>query len=232
MLKQRPNNAQLLELYALYKQATVGDVNTAQPWAVQMEARAKWDAWNSKKGQHARTAHSSVLPQVDLSLPRLAAGLLAAVLLAPVCSGRTVHRGSEGSVREACQRADRLGWVEHKEQQRQLIVDPLQDCGTEGNALRVQRSSATVCSIDRRRSRCCRRVLRPSSVSSPAVLSAPAPFLYLMVLSSLQGWASLPSAPSAVPPARHYRCRCCCYYWRCSRALRAAWPSPPSPLRS
>ena len=31
-------------------QATVGDVEGTQPWAVQMEARAKWDAWNSVKG--------------------------------------------------------------------------------------------------------------------------------------------------------------------------------------
>ena len=31
-------------------QATVGDVEGSQPWAVQMEARAKWDAWNSVKG--------------------------------------------------------------------------------------------------------------------------------------------------------------------------------------
>jgi acyl-CoA-binding protein len=39
-----------LDLYALYKQATVGDVEGNQPWAVQFEARSKWDAWNGKKG--------------------------------------------------------------------------------------------------------------------------------------------------------------------------------------
>jgi acyl-CoA-binding protein len=33
-----------------FLQATVGDVEGTQPWAVQMEARAKWDAWNSVKG--------------------------------------------------------------------------------------------------------------------------------------------------------------------------------------
>ncbi len=27
-----------------------GDVTGSQPWAVQLEARAKWDAWNSVKG--------------------------------------------------------------------------------------------------------------------------------------------------------------------------------------
>ena len=49
---------QLLVLYGLYKQATVGDVNTEQPWKVQVEARAKWDAWNANKGRH-RTFHHS-----------------------------------------------------------------------------------------------------------------------------------------------------------------------------
>ncbi|KAH9599264.1 Acyl-CoA-binding protein [Trypanosoma melophagium] len=40
---QLSNNAKL-EFYALFKQATEGDVTGSQPWAVQIEARAKWDA--------------------------------------------------------------------------------------------------------------------------------------------------------------------------------------------
>lgn len=28
----------------------MGDVQGSQPWAVQYEARAKWDAWNANKG--------------------------------------------------------------------------------------------------------------------------------------------------------------------------------------
>ena len=47
----KPSNSELLELYGLYKQATLGDCNTAQPWGVQIEARAKWNAWNANKGQ-------------------------------------------------------------------------------------------------------------------------------------------------------------------------------------
>ena len=39
-----------LNMYKYYKQATEGDCNTAQPWAVQFEARAKWDAWDSVRG--------------------------------------------------------------------------------------------------------------------------------------------------------------------------------------
>ncbi|EAN90512.1 hypothetical protein C3747_23g851c [Trypanosoma cruzi] len=41
------SNAVKLEFYALFKQATEGPVTGAQPWAVQFEARAKWDARNA-----------------------------------------------------------------------------------------------------------------------------------------------------------------------------------------
>lgn len=39
-----------LDLYALYKQATVGDINTSKPGIFDQKGRAKWDAWNGKKG--------------------------------------------------------------------------------------------------------------------------------------------------------------------------------------
>eukprot|EP00042_Codosiga_hollandica_P034888 m.251474 g.251474 ORF g.251474 m.251474 type:complete len:199 (-) comp54513_c0_seq6:986-1582(-) len=55
-LTERPSNAELLDLYGLYKQATSGDNTTDQPWAVQVEARAKWDAWSSRKGMSAEDA--------------------------------------------------------------------------------------------------------------------------------------------------------------------------------
>eukprot|EP01063_Lacrimia_lanifica_P015731 TRINITY_DN223_c1_g3_i2.p3 TRINITY_DN223_c1_g3~~TRINITY_DN223_c1_g3_i2.p3 ORF type:complete len:104 (+),score=50.03 TRINITY_DN223_c1_g3_i2:61-372(+) len=44
------SNEEKLKVYALFKQATVGDVQGSQPYAVQFEARAKWDAWNAVKG--------------------------------------------------------------------------------------------------------------------------------------------------------------------------------------
>lgn len=44
------SNESKLSFYKFYKQATEGDVTGSQPWAVQLEARAKWDAWNSVKG--------------------------------------------------------------------------------------------------------------------------------------------------------------------------------------
>ncbi|EGG15723.1 acyl-CoA binding protein [Cavenderia fasciculata] len=49
-IKAEPTNDEKLELYGLYKQANEGDNTTAQPWAVQLEARAKHDAWTNVKG--------------------------------------------------------------------------------------------------------------------------------------------------------------------------------------
>lgn len=40
----------LLPAYALYKQATCGDNQSAQPWAYNIKLRAKWDSWAALKG--------------------------------------------------------------------------------------------------------------------------------------------------------------------------------------
>eukprot|EP01098_Paradermamoeba_levis_P004700 TRINITY_DN199_c0_g1_i2.p1 TRINITY_DN199_c0_g1~~TRINITY_DN199_c0_g1_i2.p1 ORF type:complete len:126 (-),score=43.51 TRINITY_DN199_c0_g1_i2:49-384(-) len=47
---------QKLKVYSMFKQATIGDVNIPQPWAFQVEARAKWDAWAALKGTSKETA--------------------------------------------------------------------------------------------------------------------------------------------------------------------------------
>lgn len=49
-LVERPDNATLLKIYALYKQATTGDVADKKPGFSDMVGRAKWDAWNGLKG--------------------------------------------------------------------------------------------------------------------------------------------------------------------------------------
>lgn len=49
-LTERPDNATLLKIYGLYKQATAGDNNEAKPGFGDMVARAKWEAWNKMKG--------------------------------------------------------------------------------------------------------------------------------------------------------------------------------------
>src|SRR6188508_1824214 len=49
-LPQRPGNDELLELYALYKQATDGDVSGDRPGGFDFKAIAKYDAWAAKRG--------------------------------------------------------------------------------------------------------------------------------------------------------------------------------------
>jgi diazepam-binding inhibitor (GABA receptor modulating acyl-CoA-binding protein) len=49
-LPNEPGTAELLELYALYKQATVGDVTGPRPGAFDVRARAKHDAWAKARG--------------------------------------------------------------------------------------------------------------------------------------------------------------------------------------
>jgi diazepam-binding inhibitor (GABA receptor modulating acyl-CoA-binding protein) len=49
-LAERPDNATLLKIYGLYKQATTGDVTEKKPGFGDMVGRAKWDAWNTCKG--------------------------------------------------------------------------------------------------------------------------------------------------------------------------------------
>lgn len=62
-LSERPDNATLLKLYALYKQATAGDNTEKKPGFSDMVGRAKWDAWNGMQG----TARDDAMQQyVDL----------------------------------------------------------------------------------------------------------------------------------------------------------------------
>ena len=49
-LTKRPSNEELLDLYALFKQATDGDVSGDRPGGFDFKAIAKFDAWASKKG--------------------------------------------------------------------------------------------------------------------------------------------------------------------------------------
>ncbi|HYA65918.1 MAG TPA: acyl-CoA-binding protein [Burkholderiaceae bacterium] len=49
-LNQRPDNSTLLKLYALYKQATEGDVGGPRPASLDFVAVAKWDARKQLRG--------------------------------------------------------------------------------------------------------------------------------------------------------------------------------------
>ena len=62
-LPERPSNDVLLQLYALYKQATDGDVEGKRPGFTDMIGRAKYDAWAAVKGT---TSDDAMTRYVDL----------------------------------------------------------------------------------------------------------------------------------------------------------------------
>ena len=64
-LSQRPSNEQLLQLYALYKQAGEGDVSGDRPGLLDIKGRAKHDAWARCKGQSKDEAMRKYVALVD-----------------------------------------------------------------------------------------------------------------------------------------------------------------------
>lgn len=64
-LAERPDNATLLKMYALYKQATAGDIEGKRPGFTDMVGRAKWDAWNEIKGTTANDAMKQYVALVE-----------------------------------------------------------------------------------------------------------------------------------------------------------------------
>ena len=64
-LKSTPGPDDLLQLYALYKQATVGDVSGSRPGMLDLKGRAKFDAWAKQKGTPADRAMTSYVALVN-----------------------------------------------------------------------------------------------------------------------------------------------------------------------
>jgi diazepam-binding inhibitor (GABA receptor modulator, acyl-CoA-binding protein) len=64
-LPEKPDNATLLKLYALYKQGSGGDVDGKRPGFTDMIGRAKWDAWNEIKGKSAPEAMQEYVDLIE-----------------------------------------------------------------------------------------------------------------------------------------------------------------------
>ena len=64
-LSERPDNSTLLQLYALYKQASTGDNSEKRPGFTDMVGRAKWDAWNELKGTAPEAAMQQYVDLID-----------------------------------------------------------------------------------------------------------------------------------------------------------------------
>ena len=64
-LPERPDNMTMLKIYALYKQASVGDVEGKRPGFTDMVGRAKWDAWSELKGQSQDEAKQAYVDLIE-----------------------------------------------------------------------------------------------------------------------------------------------------------------------
>ncbi len=64
-LTKRPSNEELLQLYALYKQGSEGDVNEERPGGFDFKAIAKHDAWAALKGKSKELAMQEYIAFMD-----------------------------------------------------------------------------------------------------------------------------------------------------------------------
>ena len=64
-LPEKPDNMTLLKIYALYKQASAGDVDGKRPGFTDMVGRAKWDAWSLAKGKSSDEAMQEYIDLIE-----------------------------------------------------------------------------------------------------------------------------------------------------------------------
>ncbi|XP_072253902.1 acyl-CoA-binding protein [Leuresthes tenuis] len=64
-LKAKPADEEMLQVYSLFKQASVGDVNTARPGMLDFTGKAKWDAWEKQKGKSKEDAMNEYIKLVE-----------------------------------------------------------------------------------------------------------------------------------------------------------------------
>ncbi len=64
-LAEKPDNATLLKIYSLYKQATEGDVTGERPGFSDLVGRAKWDGWAGLRGTSTDDAMTRYVDLVD-----------------------------------------------------------------------------------------------------------------------------------------------------------------------
>ncbi|XKL60521.1 hypothetical protein PGB90_007578 [Kerria lacca] len=60
-LTKKPTDDELLELYSLYKQGTIGDNDTEKPSLLELKAKRKWESWKSKSGISKEDAQQSYI---------------------------------------------------------------------------------------------------------------------------------------------------------------------------
>ncbi|KAM7250733.1 hypothetical protein ACFE04_022616 [Oxalis oulophora] len=63
-LTTKPSDDDLLILYGLFKQATVGDIDTSRPGMLDFKGKAKWDAWKNLEGKSKDEARADYITKV------------------------------------------------------------------------------------------------------------------------------------------------------------------------
>jgi diazepam-binding inhibitor (GABA receptor modulator, acyl-CoA-binding protein) len=64
-LPEKPDNATLLKIYALFKQASNGDVEGKRPGFTDLVGRAKFDAWSAQKSKSAEDAMQEYVDLIE-----------------------------------------------------------------------------------------------------------------------------------------------------------------------
>jgi len=64
-LKKKPSDEVLLDLYGLYKQATIGNVNINKPGFTDLKGRAKWFAWQKYENTSKEDAEEQYIAYVE-----------------------------------------------------------------------------------------------------------------------------------------------------------------------
>ena len=64
-ITQKPENEELLKLYALYKQGSVGDITGDRPAGFDFKGAAKYDAWSNEKGRDSQSCMKEYIELVD-----------------------------------------------------------------------------------------------------------------------------------------------------------------------
>ncbi|PWN93810.1 acyl-CoA-binding protein [Acaromyces ingoldii] len=60
----QPTQTDQLKFYGLFKQATIGDVNTSRPGMMDFTGKAKWDAWKKNEGTSSEDAKKQYVEEL------------------------------------------------------------------------------------------------------------------------------------------------------------------------
>jgi diazepam-binding inhibitor (GABA receptor modulating acyl-CoA-binding protein) len=64
-LSTTPSTDELGELYGLYKQATIGDINIPKPSFIYFKETSKWNSWNKYSGLEKNDAEVRYITTVN-----------------------------------------------------------------------------------------------------------------------------------------------------------------------